>query len=480
MAVDIPIDSFWDLLRQSNLVSDEQLRSLLAELGGEGAKLQSSRALAEELIKRGILTEWQADKLKQGLHRGFHLGPHRILRQLGQGGMSKVYLAEHELMHRRCAIKVLPSKYQDDSDLLSRFHLEAEAIAKLDHPHIVRAYDFNKDVRYGKDIHYLVMEYIDGQDLRQMVAENGPLDYRKAADLICQAAEGLAHAHAAGLVHRDIKPANLLVDHNGVLKILDLGLARFTFEGEQPWQTNEGEQSAVGTADYVAPEQILDSRSADGRADIYSLGLTFYFLLTGHRPFPKATLVELLMAHKMEKPEPIGKSRPDVPLELVEIVERMTAKKPVMRFQTAKDVAETLQTWLHESESGASIRGSGADGRGDAPSNRPQATAQPPKNRNRPRTPTSNWSFSTTTASRRAGWPPRRPRAIKAESARRPRSAKKSPPQATAAFAGRPSCRTFWPTTRSRRRPIRGCLPASIPTISLMFRSSNTADRRTC
>ena len=142
-----------------------------------------------------MLTEWQADNLMQGKHRGFHLGPHRILRPLGQGGMSKVFLAEHEMMHRRCAIKILPSKYQDDPDLLSRFHLEAEAIAKLDHPHIVRAYDFNKDVRYGKEIHYLVMEYIEGQDLRRMVEEHGPLDYRKAADFICQAAEGLAHAH---------------------------------------------------------------------------------------------------------------------------------------------------------------------------------------------------------------------------------------------------------------------------------------------
>ena len=140
--------------------------------------------------------------------------------------MSQVYLAEHVMMRRRCAIKVLPTKYQEDPDLLSRFHLEARAIAALDHPHIVRAYDFNKDVRSGKEIHYLVMEYVEGQDLRRMVEEQGPLDYRKAADFIRQAAEGLTHAHAAGFVHRDIKPANLLVDPNGVLKILDLGLAR--------------------------------------------------------------------------------------------------------------------------------------------------------------------------------------------------------------------------------------------------------------
>ena len=170
------------------------------------------------------------------------------------------------------------------------------------------------------------MEYIEGQDLRRMVDQQGPLDYRKAADFIAQAADGLAHAHAAGFVHRDIKPANLIVDNNGVLKILDLGLARFTFEGENPWETSEGEPSAVGTADYVAPEQVADSRNADGRADIYSLGLTFYFLLTGRRPFPKTTLVDVLMAHRTEQPEPIAELRPDVPFDLIDIIDRMIAK----------------------------------------------------------------------------------------------------------------------------------------------------------
>ena len=195
--------------------------------------------------------------------------------------MSKVFLGEHEMMHRRSAIKVLPSKYQEDADLLDRFHLEAQAIAALDHPNIVRAYDFNKDVRYGKEIHYLVMEYVEGLDLRRMVEEQGPLDCRQAAEFMAQAAEGLAHAHAAGFVHRDIKPANLLVDPHGVLKILDLGLATLAFESEQTWNPAEGGQSAVGTADYVAPEQVMDSRTVDGRADIYSLGP--YVLLPADR-----------------------------------------------------------------------------------------------------------------------------------------------------------------------------------------------------
>jgi serine/threonine protein kinase len=296
------------------------------------------------LVKREILTGWQADMLLRGRHRGFRLGPYRILKPLGQRGMSKVFLAEHVVMHRLCAIKVLPGKYQEDPDLLNRFRLEARAIGAFDHPHMVRAYDFNTEVRNGKEISYLVMEYVEGLDLRRMVEEQGPLEYKKAAD-------GLSHAHESGFVHRDIKPANLLVDPNGVLKILDLGLARFTFEGEETWHALDGEQSAVGTADYVAPEQMSDSRHVDSRADIYSLGLTFYFLLTGRRPFPKATLVELLMAHKAEEPEPISKFRPGVPLELVNIIDRMTAKSPAERPQTAKEVAEKLYSWLKESAS---------------------------------------------------------------------------------------------------------------------------------
>ncbi len=353
MASDNSADSFLDLIRQSGLVPDDLMLALREEYSGEHAKPDGSRELADELVKREILTRWQADMLLKGKHRGFRLGPHRILRPLGQGGMSKVFLAEHEMMRRRCAIKVLPSKYQADPDLLARFHIEARAIAALDHPHIVRAYDFNKDVRYGKEIHYLVMEYVEGPDLRRLIDEQGPLDFRKAADFIAQAADGLVHAHQAGFVHRDIKPANLLVDENGILKILDLGLARVTFEGEQPWQTSEGEPSAVGTADYVAPEQVADSRNVDGRADIYSLGHTFYFLLTGRRPFPKSTLVELLMAHRREQPEPIGKFRPDVPLELIEIIERMTAKDPIHRFQTAQEVADKIQAWLNDSAGGS-------------------------------------------------------------------------------------------------------------------------------
>jgi len=351
MAHENAVDSFIELLRQSDLVSNDRLPALIAESSGIGTEPDDVQRFAESLVKREILTSWQAEMLLQGKHRGFHLGPYRILRPLGQGGMSKVFLAEHEVMRRACAIKVLPSKYEEDPDLLNRFQLEARAIAALDHPNIVRAYDFNKDVRYGKVMHYLVMEYVDGPDLRRMVDKQGPLDYRKAADFIAQAAEGLAHAHAAGFVHRDIKPANLLVDPNGVLKVLDLGLARFNVEAEGI-KNSEGNQSAVGTADYIAPEQVVDSRNVDGRADLYSLGHTFYFLLTGRRPFIKPTIMELLMAHRTEEPEPISQSRPDVPMELEAIIAKMTAKSPHQRFQSAKETAERLRQWLKDSGSG--------------------------------------------------------------------------------------------------------------------------------
>ena len=183
-------------------------------------------------------------------------------------------------------------------------------------------------------------EYVEGPNFRQMVEEYGPWDYRTAADCIAQAAERLAHAHVAGFVHRDIRPANLLVAPNGIVKILGFGPGQFV---------NEGSQSAVGTADYVAPEQVLDTQSVDSRADIYGLGYTFYFLLTGRRPFPRTTVMEILTAHQVEKHEPVGKFRPDVPFSLEAIVDKMTAKLPSQRYRTAQEVAERLHSWLNES-----------------------------------------------------------------------------------------------------------------------------------
>ena len=227
-------------------------------------------------------------------------------------------------------IKVLPSKCQDDEDLLIRFHVAARAAVGLFHLNIALIYDVDKDLEHG--IHYLVREYVCGSDLQSMVEKKGPFDYRMAADLIAQAAGGLAYAHAAGILHLDVSPSQLVADHRGVLKILDFGLSVLT----------------TGVTDYLAPEQVVGSGRLDGRADIYGLGHTFYFLLTGHRPFPKPTLPEVLMAHQTEERAPVGRFRVDVPQTLVEIIKRMTAEKPIHRYQTAKEVAMRLRSWLNE------------------------------------------------------------------------------------------------------------------------------------
>jgi serine/threonine protein kinase len=324
------------------------MERLLEELA-KRADLDTSRKIADELVAREVVTPWQAGKLLEGKNKGFVLGPYRVLRPLGQGGMGTVFLAQHQMMRRQCAIKVLPSKgAKDDSSMLDRFYREAQAVAALDHPNIVRAYDVNKELQKKTEIHYLVMEYVEGHDLQVKVEKEGVLGYREAADHVRQAAEGLAHAHEAGLVHRDVKPANLLVDASGTVKILDLGLARFFDDSEGASLTNQFGDTVLGTVDYLAPEQAIDCHDVDARADVYGLGQTFYFLLTGHPPFPEGSVAQRLMAHQTRAPEPIQHERPDVPPSLVAIIDRMTAKKPEERYQTAKEVAEVLGTWLRD------------------------------------------------------------------------------------------------------------------------------------
>lgn len=332
-----------DLLRRSNLVDEAKLTAFLekaAAAHGEAA-LEDQPRLAELLIAENLITRWQADKLLAGKHKGFRLGKYKLLGQIGKGGMSSVYLAEHEMMRRRVAIKVLPTSRVNDSSYLERFRLEARAVAKLDDPNIVRAYDIDNEGQ----IHYIVMEYVDGQDLHQIVVANGPLDYDTAADYIAQVANGLQHAHEMGLVHRDIKPANCLVDRHSTVKLLDMGLAKLT-EDDQASLTMANEENVLGTADYLAPEQALNSHEADSRSDIYSLGCTLYFLLTGSPPFPEGSISERLLKHQTARPDSIFKVRPDAPPSLVEFCESMMSKKPIDRPQTAGDVAAILKDWL--------------------------------------------------------------------------------------------------------------------------------------
>ncbi len=221
-------------------------------------------------------------------------------------------------------------------------------MAALDHPNIVRAYDVDTENEGGVEIHFLVMEYVEGKDIEKLLESKTQFTAVEAADYLRQAAEGLSHAHEAGLIHRDIKPGNLLVDNKGVVRLLDLGLARFFRDTETESLTIKHDEKVLGTADYLAPEQAVDSHAVDERADIYSLGCTLYFSLTGHPPFTDGTLVQRLLAHQTKSPPPIRKQRPDVPESLVAIVEKMMQKRKDDRYQSAAEVAAALSKWLVE------------------------------------------------------------------------------------------------------------------------------------
>ncbi len=335
-------EEFLDYLKRSELLEAREFDASLAAIKQEtpGA-FHDAEQLASEFVKRELLTTWHIRQLMKRKYKGFYLRQYRILGHLGSGGMSSVYLAEHTVMKRRVAIKVLP-KRRINQTYLDRFAREARAIAALDSEHVVRAYDVDR----FEDVHYIVMEYFEGQNLRQLVEKEGPLAYEDAASYIRQAALGLADAHKIGIVHRDVKPENIVVDEHDFIKILDLGLALLD---ERTFITDDSivdEDKILGTADYLAPEQALDSHHVDARADVYGLGATLYFCLTGKPPFPFGTISERLLAHQRKEPASIFNERPDAPVDLVEICAKMMAKKPENRIQSAEHVSEIMKTWL--------------------------------------------------------------------------------------------------------------------------------------
>jgi serine/threonine protein kinase len=334
------VDQFLELVSKSGLVDPQALQAYLQRRQAAGERSGTPRALAGALVRDGLLTRFQSEQLLAGKWRNFILsGKYKVLGPLGAGGMGHVYLCEHQIMRRRVAVKVLPLR-SGDASALERFHREARAVAQLKHNNIVGGYDVDRD---GK-LHFLVMEYIDGNTFQKIVKKGGPMDPLRAAHYIRQAALGLQHAHEADLVHRDIKPSNLLLDRSGTVKGLDMGLARF-FHDEADDLSKRHSESPIGTMDYMAPEQALDSHQVDIRADIYSLGATFYFLLAGRSPFQGGTTLQKLMRHQFERPRPIKEVRPEVHEELAAILDRMMAKEPAERYQTPAEVSDALAPW---------------------------------------------------------------------------------------------------------------------------------------
>lgn len=341
------VENYEEVVRRSGLVAKEKLDGVLSQLGRQSSDPQ---VLAQRLEDESILTPWQNSKLMRGCYRGFFLGRYKLLAHLGSGGMSSVYLGEHSLMRRRVAIKVLHQKLTESPSYLERFYRESRTMSTLDHPNIVRAFDIDCEGKH----HYLVMEYIDGPTLRQLVEKDGPLDYMTVANYFSQAAEGLAHAHEVGLIHRDVKPANLMVNPKGVVKVVDLGMALTDSQGES--LTLKYNESVLGTADYLSPEQALNSHNVDARADIYSLGCSMYYTLVGRAPFDEGSMAQRLMRHQSEPVAPITNVRPDAPAELVKICERMLAKMPKQRYQSAGDVAKALSDWIADQAPDAAAR----------------------------------------------------------------------------------------------------------------------------
>ncbi len=345
-------ERFLEFVAKSGLVDPAAEKRLLDKVREklDGKLPENPKRLAGAYKKVGLLTDWHIEKLLAGKYKGFFLGKYKLLGHIATGGMSSVYLAEHTRMHDKRAIKVLPKTRVKDASYLARFQLEAKAIASLNHPNIVLAYDIDNE----GDVHYIVMEYVDGVDLAAMVKRDGPLDFSAAADVIIQASLGLDHAHSKGVIHRDVKPANLLLDSQGRVRLLDMGLA-LVAAGDEESLTIANNENVLGTADYLAPEQAMNSHTVDHRVDIYGLGCTLYFLLTGKPPFSDGTLAQRIAKHQTEMPKEIRLLRPDCPGELVGICVKMIQKDPAYRYQTAKDVAAVLQRFMSQVPQGKKI-----------------------------------------------------------------------------------------------------------------------------
>jgi WD40 repeat protein/serine/threonine protein kinase len=331
------VAAFAAALREYPLLDASQLHIVTDELVPQFADL---RSLARELVRRDWLTPYQVNQLVQGRGRLLSLGPYIVLERLGEGGMGEVFKARHRKLGRLVALKVIRNDRLANENAVRRFRREIQAAAHLEHPNVVRAYDADE----ADGIHFFAMEFVEGTDLAKHVKQHGPLPVAQACDCARQTALALQHALERGMVHRDIKPHNLLLTAKGVVKVLDMGLARLESDdaGSITSTTLTQQGAVMGTPDFIAPEQAMDSHSADIRADLYSLGCTLYFLLTGSVPYPRGSALEKLVRHQTEEPQAIESLRPELSPALAGVVRRLMAKRPQDRFQTPAEVASVL------------------------------------------------------------------------------------------------------------------------------------------
>ncbi len=342
------LEQWLEAVRASGVVANpvvEEIARLARRL-----KWQEWDELFMHLAARRLISLYAARKIQQGKAQELQFGPYLFLDKLGEGGMGKVYLAHRRADKTIWAVKVVRPHLLTHPVIRRRYEREVTASMRFNHPNIVRVVEAGQ--HEGR--HYLVMEYIDGIDLGRLTREYGPLAIPEACEYVRQAALGLQHAHEAGFVHRDIKPSNIMVAGErhlpqslepAVVKILDMGLVRAMGAGEDDAGgvelTRDG--SVVGTPDYMAPEQAKNSRLADPRADLYSLGCTLYFALTGRPPYPDGTAIEKLLKHQLDPIPPVTAGRPDVPPALAAVLEKLMCKQPQGRFACAAEVAAALE-----------------------------------------------------------------------------------------------------------------------------------------
>jgi serine/threonine protein kinase len=331
------LDDFVANVTKSGLISPSEVARARARLPQDAGPNAPAR-LARLLIEQGALTSYQARKILGGATRGFFLGGYKILRPLGEGGMGKVYLAARLTDSARVAIKVLPPKKAlEEEQALRRFRREMELSQRLQHPNVARTLE----VGCVDDVHFMVMEYIPGDSLYNIVKQGGPLRVPDAARYFLKVLSGLEAAHNADLVHRDIKPSNLMVTPSGDAKILDLGLARAMTE-ESPLTLQD---VVIGTLDYASPEQLRNAVSADRRSDLYSLGCTLYFTVSGRPPFEGGDVVNKIYKQRMEDPEPLERIARGVPATFAAIVRKLMAKQPDDRYQTCRELIIDMSRW---------------------------------------------------------------------------------------------------------------------------------------
>jgi serine/threonine protein kinase len=345
-------------LRRARLPSAPAIEAAFARL----PESDEAPAIARALVAGGLLSRFQARQLLAGKASRLTLGAYCLVEPLGRGGAGRVYKAVHTTMARAVAIKVIPRRVLKQGGDLNSFKREVQAAAQLQHPNIVTAYD----AAQSKGVYFLVMEYVAGPSLLELVKEQGPLPVSLACELIRQAAEALQHAHEKGVVHRDIKPGNLLVVPSGaalpeggadelarpstaargpLLKVVDFGLARLHQGAGLVDTISAATGTVLGTLDYISPEQANNIHDTDIRSDLYSLGCTFYYALTGRVPFPADNPMARLFHHLMTEPPLLGALRPDAPAAVAAIYRRLLSKDRAQRFQTPAELAQALAPW---------------------------------------------------------------------------------------------------------------------------------------